>query len=486
MKKISYILSLLVIVAITMVSCKKFLEKEPIGKTGKNTLFETVDGAKLAINGSYNSILYYYKNEFGMYADVASDNLIRGNSTSAMLPQFNFQSSSGDDAFAVGHIWLNIFEALNGANNILAAIPSLSSNFPDQAATLDGIKGEALVMRALCHFDLSRVFAQPYNFTADASHLGTPVLLKTPSPGESVARKTMKQTYDQIIQDLNDALPLLQKSANHTTQVKITYQAALALLSRVYLYKGDWAQCINYANLVINDNAYKLAAQAEYKSVFLITPKADSNPKIESIFALTNNGLASGASCIFSTFSDAATAGYAASAKIKLSFGNDNDDIRLTDMFTVPTTGQNAGSSLTKKYADGLVSSVNPPMIQVIRLSELYLNRAEAKWNLKQYPEAAADLTVISRRAHKSPVTITYNSDPALLYRQIADERNRELCFEGHRFFDLARRKENMVRGNDCNSTTCLLTYPNDKFVLPIPFKEIDANRALIQNPGFN
>lgn len=486
MKKISYILSLLIIVSFTMVSCKKFLEKEPIGRTGKNTLFETVDGAKLALNGSYNSILSYYKNEFGMYADVASDNLIRGNSTSIMLPQFNFQSSSGDDAFAVGHIWLNIFEALNGANNILAAVPTLSSKFPDQAATLDAIKGEALVMRALCHFDLSRAYAQPYNFTIDASHLGVPVLLKTPSPGEPVARKTMKQTYDQITQDLNDAVPLLQKSADHTTQVKITYQAALALLSRVYLYKGDWEQSINYANMVINDNAYKLATQAQYKSIFLNTPKADASPKIESIFVLTNSGLSAGPSSIFGTFSDAATAGYLASAKLKSSFGTDNDDIRLTEMFTVPTTGQNTGASLTKKYADGIVSSVNPPMIQVIRLSELYLNRAEAKWNLKQYAEAAADLTIIAQRAHKSPITITYNSDAALLYRQIAEERNRELCFEGHRFFDLARRKENMVRGNDCNSTTCLLTYPNDKFVLPIPAKETDANKALIPNPGFN
>jgi tetratricopeptide (TPR) repeat protein len=486
MKKINYILFLLTVLSLTVVSCKKFLEKEPIGKTGKNTLFETVDGAKLAINGSYNAILSYYKNEFGMYADVTADNLIRGNNTSVMLPQFNFQSSSGDDALAVGHIWLNIFEALNGANNILAAIPDLSAKFPDQSATLDGIKGEALVMRALCHFDLSRAYAQHYNFTPDASHLGVPVLLKTPSPGDPVARKTMKQTYDQIIQDLNDALPLLQKSANHTTQVKITYQAALALLSRVYLYKGDWAQAINYADMVINDNAYKLAAQAEYKSVFLNTPKADANPKIESIFVLTNNGLPNGASSIFATFSDAATAGYLASAKLKSSFGTDNDDIRLTEMFTVPTTGQNAGSSLTKKYAEGIVSSVNPPMIQVIRLSELYLNRAEAKWNLKQYPEAAEDLRIISQRAHPlKTITITYSSN-ADLYKQIADERNRELCFENHRFFDIARRKENMVRGNDCNSTTCVLNYPNDKFVLPIPVKETDANKALIPNPGFN
>lgn len=483
MKKINYTIPLLIIVCITMVSCKKFLEKDPIGRTGKNTLFETVDGAKLAMNGSYSAMLYYYKNEFGMYADVASDNLLRAQSTSTMLPQFNFQSSSSDDEFAVGHIWLNILETLNGANNILEALPALATKFPDQAETIDGLKGQALVMRALCHFDLSRTYAQPYNYTADASHLGVPVLLKTPSPGEPVARKTMKQTYDQIIKDLNDALPLLQKYANHTTQVKITYQAALALLSRIYLYKGDWEQCVTYATMVINDNAYRLATADEYKSAFITLAAANANPKVEGIFQLTNAGLPAGPSNIYSVFSDTLTAGYFASSKMKALF--DAKDIRLTKMFNITGAGQNKGQSFTTKYGDGIVSLVKPSMIQVIRLSELYLNRAEAKWQLKQYPEAAEDLRIIAQRARTTPVNITYTTN-ADLYKQIADERNRELCFEGHRFFDLARRKENLVRGSDCNATTCLLTYPNDKFVLPIPFKETDANKAMIPNPGFN
>lgn len=482
MKKISYTILMLTIVCFTMVSCKKFLQKEPINQTGKNTLFETVNGASLALNGTYNLLLNYYKNEFGMYADAASDNLIRGTAAPVMLPQFNFQSSVSDDATAVGHIWLNIFETLNNANNILAAIPSLSTKFPDDVPTLDAIKGQALVIRALCHFDLSRVYAQPYNFTPDASHLGVPVLLKTPSPGELVARKTMKQTYDQLIQDLNDALPYLQKYANHTTRVKVTYQAALAFLSRVYLYKGDWSQSVSYADMVINDNAYELATAANYKSIFI--PVAGLQTKGENIFQLTNAGLSNQSTNIASVFSDTVTAGYAASGKLKLMY--EITDIRSTTMFNIPKKGLNAEKSFTAKYADGVVSTVKPPLIQMIRLSELYLNRAEAKWNLKRYTDAADDLRIIAQRANPSKtIVISYGSESDL-YKQIADERNRELCFEGHRFFDLARRKESMVRGSDCNATTCILTYPNDKFVLPIPLKETQANEAMIPNPGFN
>ena len=469
-----------------MISCKKFLEKEPFGKTGKNTLFETVTGAKQAITGSYNLMLDYYKNEFGMYGEVASDNVIRNtNATGAvMLQQFNYQSSVTDDASAVGHIWLDIFETLNNVNNVLNAVPELKTKFPDQTKTLDSITGQGLVMRAICHFDLSRVYAQSYKFTGDASHLGIPVLLKTPSPGEQVARKTMKETYDQIILDLTNALPLLQQNANHTTQASISYQAALALLSRVNLYKEDWAQSVNYANLMISDSRYQLVAPTSYKAFFTTPLSNNAAVKVESIFQLTTAGLTNNSSYVFSVFSDVIAVQYTASAKLKGFF--DSDDLRATDMFSIPATGTNVGKWITKKYADGTVTTVTPPAVQVIRLSEVYLNRAEAKWNLQQYAEAAEDLRIISQRAHPNrTITINYSS-PADLYNQIIDERNRELCFEGHRLFDLLRREQGLTRGTDCNATVCQLTYPNNKFVLPIPNKEVQANKALIPNPGFN
>lgn len=461
------------------------MEKEPIGKTGKITLFETVNGAQMANIGSYNLMLGYYKSYFGMYGEIASDNLIQGSKASVMLPQFNFQGIPGDDALAVGNIWSSIYAVINNVNNILEAVPELKSKFPAETKTLDSIYGQALVMRALGHFDLSRVYAQPYNYTADASHLGIPVLLKTPSPGQTVPRNTMKETYDQIIADLKASLPFLQQYANHTTQFSISYHAALALLSRVYLYKGDWEQSITYANLVINDSGYQLATAANYKSVFINNTTSETSPKTETIFKLTNSGFKNSDISVFSILSDISIAQYTPSAKLLSIF--DADDIRSGSnaMFNRPATGNNAGKLITAKYVDGSASTANPSAIQIIRLSELYLNRAEANWNLQKYPEAAEDLRIISQRAHPTVnITITYNST-ADLYRQIANERNRELCFEDHRFFDLVRRKESLQRGTDCNSSVCSLTYPNNKFVLPIPTKELEANKAMIQNPGY-
>lgn len=484
MKNSKYILILLTIVAFSVSSCKKFLETEPYNSTGKNTLFETVAGAQTAMVGVYNRMLNYYKDDFSMYGDIASDNLIGNGSTSLMANQFNFESNISDDASAVGHIWLNVYSALNNANNILAAVPGLKTKFPEESNTLDAISGQALALRALFHFDLCRVYAQPYKYTGDASHMGIPIVLKTPSPGQLIPRNTVKQVYDQIITDLTNSLPLLEKHANATAQTEMSYQAALALLSRVYLYKGDWLQCINYANMMIADQRYQLSAPQSYADVFLSTrPQTQSGTKIEMIFQLTYSGITAGASSIVNEFSVASSAKFTASGKLRNLF--DADDIRLTTMFNIPTSGINAQRYLTKKYADGVASNARPPAIQIIRLAEVYLNKAEALFNLQRYSEAAVIIQNISQRAHPDREIIV-NTTGENLGRQIAEERNRELCMENHRLFDLARRGESIIRGVDCNANTCLLSYPNDKFILPIPSRETQANPSLIQNPGFN
>lgn len=483
MKNTIYKITLLVLIGLTTVSCKKFLEKEPIGRIGKQVLFEDVNGARLALNGVYHLMLKSYRNEFGMYADIASDNLLRKSAaTSTMIQQFDFRSTVGDDEFAVGVLWLGYYENLNHINNVLAAIEPLKSSFPGNAEELEGIRAQALVLRAMCHFDLSRVYAQPYNFTQDASHLGIPLVTKTPSPGERVVRNTMKETYDQIIKDITDALPELRKLPYN--QMTVNYYAAEGLLSRVYLYMGDWEKSIDKANKVINDGSFKLVSASAYKAMFVESP-ASASAKSEVLFQFTNIGLVANANSINAVYSDTLAAEYNASAKLLSSYAS--GDIRKSAMFYSPSKGSSAGKQFTAKYSnDGKTTRNDTVLVKVIRLSELYLNRAEAKWHQEKYSEAAEDIRIVAQRARPNETVSIDYSNPQELYEQIASERNRELAFENHRLFDIVRRKENLQRGADCNASTCLLTYPNNKFVLPIPIKEIEANSGMVQNPGYN
>lgn len=485
MKKIQILGAALFTLSLITTSCEKFLEKEPIGSIGKEILFEDVAGAQLGLNGSYNLMLKYYKAEFGMYADISSDNVISiAGLNNVMTSQFDFRSTADDETTAPGHIWQSIYETLNNVNNVINAIPALQTAFPRQSYDLESIHAQALAIRAICHFDLCRTYAQPYNYTADASHPGIPVLLKTPEPGSEVVRASVKDTYSQIIADLEQSLSLFgeRKSSGQAT---IGSEAVKALLSRVYLYQENWAKSAEYATELINSNTFRLAEASEYLKTFTTYP-GNSSPAVEVLFQLSAEGLpyTSAEQNIYSVYSDTTAGMYHASNKLQKLF--DDADVRGTMMFTRKVKGANQNALFTKKYGNATVSEDSDLSVKVIRLSEVYLNRAEANWHLGKYAEAVQDVQTVSQRAHTTPVSIDPATAPATLYKLIADERNRELCFEGHRLFDLNRRKEALTRGSDCNSIICALPYPNNKFILPITRKELDANKAMVQNPGYN
>jgi hypothetical protein len=120
----------------------------------------------------------------------------------------------------------------------------------------------------------------------------------------------------------------------------------------------------------------------------------------------------------------------------------------------------------------------------MFRSAEIYLNLAEAYYHKQQFEAAATNIKTVRARAYNveaSTINLPFN-DPAALLQQIKLERRKELGFENQRIFDIMRYKDNLTR-TECNSTTCTLTYPNNKFVLPIPEMEILANPLIKQNP---
>ncbi|MPM77311.1 hypothetical protein SDC9_124314 [bioreactor metagenome] len=99
--------------------------------------------------------------------------------------------------------------------------------------------------------------------------------------------------------------------------------------------------------------------------------------------------------------------------------------------------------------------------------------------------EAAADVKQIIARAYgKTPAEITIDeSSKEALAAVIIKERTKELCFEAHNLFDITRQKRSLIRESKTNSTLKKLTYPNNKFILPIPQTELNANPNMVQNP---
>ncbi len=454
-------------------SCDDFLNVTPLGKTDTPTLFSDISGIRSALPGSYSLIFNYYDGHFYKYPEVAGNMLVL-RSSSDMSNQYNFISAQDELGGSVGQIWGKILEALANVNNIIKYQPELLDKYPNHAEELHRIKAEALFLRALCHFDLCRVYAQPYTYTPDASHLGIPVLTKIPSANESISRSPVKDVYQQIIIDLEESIgefgDIPMRDVYHASKL-----ASMALLSRVYLYMENWEQSANYATKVINE--VPLARDEDYLAMYRSTVKGN-----EIIFRLNGLEKNTGISDFYETSEPEA-----APADTLISLFDQAEDIRLRVLTDVKDgVVYNACRKFYIPEKPTTEEDRNNPI--VLRSSEMYLNRAEAYVNQDKLKEAAADIKAIIARALQkdiSEIVIPENKKDSLKYI-IEKERTKELCFEGHQFYDITRRKQNLVRAKNTNSFVKFKSYPDDWFILPIPIRELNANRAMQPNPTVN
>lgn len=463
-------------------SCgKSFLEKYPVGQVSKEQLLQDFEGLRTALNGAYNLTAHYHLNEFGMLGDLRGDDVVLLPTGDLMMMQeYNYQVEPENATNSTSYIWQKLYEALNNTNNVINAVPAVLESRQTGQRAIDSLHGQALVLRALIHFNLAQAFAQPYNHTPDGTHLGMPIIRKTPDPKMHVKRESMHDLYAFIIKDLEDAIALM-RPANNTNRVTASVEGAQALLSRIYLYMENWAEAIRYADLVEQSGRFQLASTDQLAMMYLDPSQTSGFRSSEVIWQLNLTPANSGT--MNRMFSD--SIGFRVTPSPKLMNLYEPGDMRGT-LFA----HDGPGYLYTVKYGrlDGTDPINWPANFKVFRLAEIHLNRAEAHWHLNDYEKAAGELRIIRSRAFglsPSSMEIAY-ATPADLLEQIKAERRRELAFEGHRIYDIMRYKEDLNRGTDCNSAVCQLTYPNDRFILPIPQLELDANPLMQPNPGVN
>ena len=458
-----------VCLAAVLTSCSDFLEVDVKGKATIPSFLSDPHGLNAGLVGTYNKMYAYVDNEFTKYGDVAGNMVLMANAASSgdMVAQYNFTSDESQITGAVGYIWRKIYVAQANANNIIEYGPAVADNNPAERDYCNNIIGQALFIRAMCHFDQCRAYAQPYNYTADASHLGVPILLRTPGANDTPSRATVKQVYDQVLSDLERASGLLTDDVA-TSRFYASLQAVNCLFSRVYLYMEDWENALKYARLAIGTQ--RLAQGDDYLGMF-----DDLNKSGEAIFRLSGDKMSGYLKSFYEN--------NCVPADTLLSL-YDADDLRLKLLRT------DTGSSRCLKYSATIVPDNEPKRDDpfVFRLSEEYLNAAEAACQLGQFSDARQYIRAIIERAvgaAKADAVMSATSDAALL-QLVRRERVKELCFEGHNFFDLTRWKQDLVREQSTTSVVKYLPYPNDRFVLPLPQDELNANTSMQPNPTVN
>ena len=452
-----------------LTACSDFLEVDVKGKATIPSFLSDPQGLNAALVGTYNKMYAYIDNEFTKYGDVAGNmvSLPTASTSGDMVAQYNFTSDESQITGAVGYIWRKIYVTQANANNIISYGPSVADANPTQRDYCNRIIGQALLIRALCHFDQCRAYAQPYNYTADGSHLGVPILLRTPGANDTPSRATVREVYQQVIADLNEAATLMDDAVARDYHYG-SLQAVNCMLARVYLYMEDWENALSYARQAIGTQ--QLAQGDDYLSMY-----DDLNRQGEAIFRLSGNKM----NGYLKSFYDS----NCVPADTLLSL-YDAGDLRLRLLKNT------VGGKQCRKYTASVVPDNEPKRDDpfVFRLSEEYLTAAEAACHLGQYAEARRYVGAIIERAvgqQKAEAVLTATADAQLL-DLVKRERVKELCFEGHNFFDLTRWKQPLVREQRTTSTVRFMAYPNDRFVLPIPQDELNANLSMQPNPTVN
>jgi hypothetical protein len=444
------------------------LALEPHAGVSDDAYFKSIGDYQAGVVGVYNQMQgsAWYGRSIHLMSDIMGEDVKQTGSANRYqeFADFEGQVVTGHDYETA--LWTSVYAGINQLNRLINAEYDAPSGV---AAELTQIKGEAHALRALAYFDLVKMYAQHYTFTAGASHPGVPIILVS-DVTLLPSRNTVAEVFTQIISDFNTGISMMSMTRNGP--FFMTKEAAQALLSRAYLYMEDYSNAVSMADAVINSGKFSLLSGSAYVNQFA------SGGSSEAIFELVNNDTDNPGSDSLGGMYRASGYGDYLPAKDLLDL-IDPADIRWQMYKTDP--------NLTGIYASHRVNKwptvTNVDNVPVIRLSEVYLNRAEAKAKLAQNAGAQADLNLIRQRGLATAPAVTATGQA--LIDQILIERRIELGYEGHSIHDLMRNKRDIVR-DDVTGDVAFMGYPCDFCILPIPQPETDTNPNMTQNAGYS
>lgn len=551
MKKVSIIIGLAVLTG--MFSCKKVLDIEPTNSFSTNSVWSSPALVQVFVNQIYAEAVLGFKDGgfgWGAQTDELFSNFNWCNENQYVQGQAtpdNQGSSFPLNYSSTINFWSTLYSTILKTNTFFTNIGQLDTL--GNGAAIKSMTAQVHFLRALCYFELLKRFG------------GVPLITKVYTANDTKfnePRASWDDTEAFILADIAAALPGLQAAAPSGQEGVATTGAALALKSRLLLYaasprfntandQGKWQAAADAALAVINMSQYSLyGTSATYGKIF--TDFFNS----EVIFArVYGNVFLDRYNTVYRDLSPNGYNGYSAynvlgqmvdAFQMKdgsaFSWNNPaqaanpyaNRDPRLySDVLTNGASFQGRPAQFWLGGLDSKLSSLSPwnasktgytilKMVDsaynfnvqpysaaqwiVFRLSEMYLNYAEAEAQLGQTATALTYLNKIRDRAGMPDLASGGGTD---LMDKIRQERRIELCFEGHRFFDL--RRWNIADQGAGDALGIIITPTNPPqnttfsyqvdtiqkrvwlpsfYNYPIPRSETQADPSLTQSPGYN
>ena len=473
-----------------LTACEGFLDTVPTSSVVDKNAMVTLADAGVACNGLYTPLKYYtlYGTYIPYMGDLRADNIYprMSDGTGAVIYTWQYESTQSS---YFGTFWENYYNVIMRCNTFIENIDACEATSSSDIAKKNDYTGQAYAVRALCYFDLARLYGQTYTFDNGAS-LGAVILTETVGPKEArLPRSTVAQTYEQVPSDLATAKGLLSSEPNLG---HFNYWAARLLEARVYLYMGRFAEALTAATEVINNSPYRMVSGDGYAAYW--GHEGDMESVLELLVSVLGDIDSDGGfyTMYHNLWFDDPNSGASLIPTLKWRnlFKDTPNDVRgQMIQYDDPETGaKKSGEYWLRKFIgnkdQGYTFRRNNP--RVMRITEAYLIAAEAALATGDTGSASRYLNAVRKRADATAEDVTATME------LIQTERQKEFIGEGHRFFDVMRTGGEITCDmNDPHEFRSGSAYvhtlkPGDaKAVLPISSDERVSYPELQQNPGY-
>jgi len=478
-----------VISIIVLGSCSDdFLSKKPTEFVDYDGATKTTENLMTLLNGIHRSLYNNYEDQsqtglgsLMQQVDIAGDDVVFPITNGWFLAVYNWSALNNENSSEVRFPYRTYYKIIRNANTIITATDAAIGTTADKNI----VKGQALLYRAFCHFQLVQLYGKRYVNGEANSQLGVPLVLSVGN--ENLPRATVEEVYSQINKDLDEANILLAgyvKPNNSHLDLKV----AQGLKARVALTQGNWQIAADYANKA--KYGLNLMAIADYGTGF-----NDFNNKEwmwgSHVNEVQTQYFGNFGAYMSRNFSSTVIRSCPKAINSKLYNLIPSSDVRST---IFDKTGKHTALALPSSFSKfpytsqkflAVSTGDSRCDIPYMRVAEMYLIEAEAKARL-----GSADAATILFNFEKSrnpSYELSTNTGQDLI-NEILLQRRIELWGEGFRFFDLKRTNSSLDRtgaNHDSAITNGVMNVdPTDnRWQWLIPRAEINANPLIVQNP---
>lgn len=456
MKQYKSSLLILILLGSILSGCDKYLDITPKGKTLLSTVThydQWLNDPSLAEGFGPPTAIFNY---FGDNVDVVS---ISSPPTLAAELMYTWAEQFSVDLRVAPAYWADHYRKINQYNTVILGVESATGGTESQKKSL---KAEALLGRALEYFYLVNEYGKPYDSATAAQDLAVPFVTSNDVTQAVPPRSTVAEIHDQIISDLNAAIPDLPHD-NSANRLRGSKAAAYSILARVYFYAGNYTAARQNAEQAIS---FSRAVMMDYNGALPTSDMISIRPDVIYGRIVLGN--------ITPTLDFLRT--YAA------------NDLRVRKWYYSAD-----GYTFTVRGNTLFIPALVTPSLQYVNtatsLPEMKLIIAEAAARMNDLPAALQQLDEVRRNRFGAANYVRYeSSDKEEVLQEVLKERSHELPFSGLRFFDMRRlNRENRMgavhRYNAQGNIIATLEPSSNRYTLQIPVQVLTFNPDMQQNP---